>query len=49
MTSRIFLIAGTCVVESEQMALDTAGTLEGNLRRTRHPVYLQVLVRQGES
>ncbi|MGB5449059.1 MAG: 3-deoxy-8-phosphooctulonate synthase [Woeseiaceae bacterium] len=25
---RIFLIAGTCVVESEQMALDTAGTLK---------------------
>jgi 2-dehydro-3-deoxyphosphooctonate aldolase (KDO 8-P synthase) len=24
----IFLIAGTCVVESEQMALDTAGTLQ---------------------
>ena len=24
----IFLIAGTCVVESEQMALDTAGTLK---------------------
>jgi len=23
--SRFFLIAGTCVVESEQMALDTAG------------------------
>ena len=30
----IFLIAGTCVVESEQMSLDTAGTLKeicGNL------------------
>ena len=26
--SRFFLIAGTCVVESEQMALDTAGTLK---------------------
>ncbi len=25
---RLFLIAGTCVVESEQMALDTAGTLK---------------------
>jgi len=25
---RIFLIAGTCVVESESMALDTAGTLK---------------------
>ena len=25
---RIFLIAGTCVIESEQMALDTAGTLK---------------------
>ncbi|MBT8087683.1 MAG: 3-deoxy-8-phosphooctulonate synthase [Gammaproteobacteria bacterium] len=25
---RFFLIAGTCVVESEQMALDTAGTLK---------------------
>ena len=25
---RFFLIAGTCVVESEQMALDTAGTLQ---------------------
>ena len=25
---RIFLIAGTCVVESEQMALDTAGALK---------------------
>ena len=24
----IFLIAGTCVVESEQMTLDTAGTLK---------------------
>ena len=24
----IFLIAGTCVVESEQMAIDTAGTLK---------------------
>ena len=23
-----FLIAGTCVIESEQMALDTAGTLK---------------------
>jgi 2-dehydro-3-deoxyphosphooctonate aldolase (KDO 8-P synthase) len=27
-TSPLFLIAGTCVVESEQMALDTAGTLK---------------------
>ena len=26
--SRFFLIAGTCVVEGEQMALDTAGTLK---------------------
>ena len=26
--SRFFLIAGTCVVESEQMALETAGTLK---------------------
>ena len=25
---RIFLIAGTCVVESEAMAIDTAGTLK---------------------
>jgi 2-dehydro-3-deoxyphosphooctonate aldolase (KDO 8-P synthase) len=28
LTHPIFLIAGTCVVESEQMALDTAGTLK---------------------
>ena len=27
-SSRFFLIAGTCVVESEQMALDTAGALQ---------------------
>ena len=26
--SRFFLIAGTCVVESEQMAMDTAGMLK---------------------
>ena len=25
---RFFLIAGTCVIESEQSALDTAGTLK---------------------
>lgn len=27
--SPVFLIAGTCVVESEQLSLDTAGTLQG--------------------
>ena len=27
-SARFFLMAGTCVVESEQMALDTAGLLK---------------------
>ena len=36
----IFLIAGPCVIESEQMALDTAGQLKEITARTRCPFYL---------
>ena len=45
----IFLIAGTCVVESEQMTIDTAGTLKEDHERAGHSVHLQVLIRQGQS
>ena len=44
----LFLIAGPCVVESRQLALDTAGELKENHVRARHPVHLQIVVRQGE-
>jgi len=45
----LFLIAGTCVVESEQMTLDTAGAFKEVCGRVWYSVYLQVVVRQGES
>ena len=41
-----FLIAGPCVIESRQMAFDTAGQLNG---RPWYSVHLQKLVRQGQS
>ena len=41
-----FLIAGPCVIESKEMAHDTAGRLK-EITRPRHSVHLQVLVRQG--
>ena len=44
----LFLIAGPCVVESRQLALDTAGTLKEICARARHAVHLQVLLRQGQ-
>ena len=44
----LFLIAGPCVVESRQLQIDVAGRAEGDLRGARHPVHLQVVVRQGE-
>ena len=43
-----FLIAGPCVVESEGLILDTAGKLKELTGAARHPVHLQVVVRQGE-
>jgi 3-deoxy-D-manno-octulosonic acid (KDO) 8-phosphate synthase len=36
----IFLIAGTCVIESRQMAMDVAGHAEGNHFGAGHPVHL---------
>ena len=44
----LFLIAGPCVVESRQLQIDVAGELQGDLRGARHPVHLQVVVRQGQ-
>ena len=44
-----FLIAGPCVIESEQLALDTACRAQGDLRKPGNSLHLQVLVRQGES
>ena len=44
----LFLIAGPCVVESEDLQLRTAETLEGDHRQARHPVHLQVELRQGQ-
>ena len=44
----LFLIAGPCVVESRQLAIDTAGELKEIDRGARHSVHLQVVVRQGQ-
>ena len=44
----LFLIAGPCVVESEQLQMDVAGRPEGNRRPARRAVHLQVELRQGE-
>jgi len=38
LTSPIFLIAGPCVIESEQLALDTAGTLKEMSERLKIPL-----------
>ena len=40
----IFLMAGPCVIESEQMALDTAAELQQICERLGIPVYLQVFL-----
>ena len=44
----LFLIAGPCVVESRQLQMDVAGELKAICASLRHPVHLQVVVRQGE-
>ncbi len=44
----LFLIAGPCVVESLQLQIDVAGRLKEICAELRHPVHLQVLVRQGQ-
>ena len=44
----LFLIAGPCVVESRQLQIDVAGELKEICARSRHPVHLQVVVRQGQ-
>ena len=38
----LFLIAGPCVVECEQLQIDVAGQLKEMTRQARHPVHLQV-------
>jgi 2-dehydro-3-deoxyphosphooctonate aldolase (KDO 8-P synthase) len=43
-----FLIAGPCVIESEQLQMDVAGTAQGNHRFAGHPVHLQEQLRQGQ-
>ena len=45
---RFFLIAGPCVIESRAAAGGRRGRAEGHLRVARHPVHLQVVVRQGQ-
>jgi hypothetical protein len=44
----LFLIAGPCVVESEQLQVDVAGHLKENHRRARRALHLQVELRQGQ-
>ena len=44
----LFLIAGPCVVESEQLQMDVAGQLKEIAARARHAVHLQVELRQGQ-
>jgi hypothetical protein len=44
----LFLIAGPCVIESRDMAFDTAGKLKEITSRARHTVHLQVVLRQGQ-
>ena len=39
-----FLIAGPCVIESEALAIDTAGAAEGDHRAPGNPVHLQILL-----
>ena len=39
-----FLIAGPCVIESEQLAIDTAGTLKEICTRLDIPLILQVVL-----
>jgi 2-dehydro-3-deoxyphosphooctonate aldolase (KDO 8-P synthase) len=43
-----FLIAGPCVVESEQLQMDVAGTLKEITSSAGHPVHLQEQLRQGQ-
>jgi hypothetical protein len=42
-----FLIAGPCVIESEQLQMDVAGTLK-EIAGAGHPVHLQEQLRQGQ-
>ncbi len=37
----LFLIAGPCVIESEQLQMDTAGSLEGDHHQPGYPVHFQ--------
>ena len=43
-----FLIAGPCVVESEQLQMDVAGQLQRHHARAGHPLHLQEQLRQGQ-
>ena len=43
-----FLIAGPCVIESEELQLRTAETAEAHHRQARHHAHLQVELRQGQ-
>ena len=44
LTQPLFVMAGPCVIESEQLALDTAGQLKEICQRLSVPFYLQVIV-----
>ena len=44
----LFLIAGPCVIESRQMALDTAGALKEICADLGINFHLQILLRQGQ-
>jgi hypothetical protein len=43
-----FLIAGPCVIESEQLQMDVAGTLKEITTRAGHSLHLQEQLRQGQ-